>query len=63
MSTEPNPTRKMLEEVTANLAGKRIPGGCESCNAYQEMRNDPTHPGIFHITIFHDDWCPEHPAD
>lgn len=29
----------------------------------KEMQKDPNHPGIYHVMIFHDDWCPEHPAD
>lgn len=63
MTDDPNPVRTMLEQMTSQLAGKRIHGGCESCNAYQEFWSEPKHPGIFHVTIFHDDWCPEHPAD
>jgi hypothetical protein len=62
MTDEPNPTRQMLDEIASNLAGQRIDGGCDSCNAYQEMTKDPKNPGIYHIVIFHDDWCPEHPA-
>lgn len=61
--TEPNPTRNMLDQLSNQLRGTRIHGGCDSCNAYQELTKDPNHPGIYHISIYHDDWCPEHPAD
>jgi hypothetical protein len=31
------------------------PGGCDSCDAEQKLRNDN---GIWRLTIMHDDWCP-----
>jgi hypothetical protein len=45
-----------LRELTRQLAGRRVPGGCEYCNAFQAMHEDEL--GIFHLTVHHDDWCP-----
>jgi hypothetical protein len=52
-----------INRILQQYEGQRINGGCDSCNAYQEIWRDPNHPAIWHITISHDDWCPEHPAD
>jgi len=38
------------------LAGRRIPGGCDDCDAYQEMTTDGA--GVYVLTVFHDDTCP-----
>ena len=38
------------------LAGLRVPGGCDDCDAYQEVREEQ--PGITIITVRHDDTCP-----
>ena len=46
-----------LRELTRRLAGRRVPGGCDECNAYQTMEEDADLPGVFHIRIHHDDWC------
>jgi len=45
-----------LAELFEAMAGQRIPGGCDDCNAYQTMmtRQD----GIHVLTIHHDDTCP-----
>lgn len=59
MNPEPNPVIPILNQ----LAGRRIPGGCPHCNAYQEVEADPNHPAIFHCRIYHDDWCPDHGND
>jgi hypothetical protein len=47
-----------LREMARQLRGQRVPGGCDECNAYQTMEEDPDHPAIFHLRIHHDDWCP-----
>lgn len=62
MADDLNPTRDMLEEVAAQFGGQRIQGGCDSCDAYQEIAKDPDHPGIFHLTVYHDPECPLHPT-
>lgn len=38
------------------LDGERIPGGCESCDAYQTAK--PAGAGEWQVTVHHDDWCP-----
>lgn len=50
--------RHPIVEVAQRLAGQRIPGGCEDCDAYQVMEPDPKHPMIVRITVHHDDTCP-----
>jgi hypothetical protein len=46
-----------FDELFKNLKeGEQIPGGCDSCDAYQTV-DTPT-PGIHMITVHHDDWCP-----
>lgn len=34
------------------------PGGCDYCDAIQEVVRDKELPGIVHINIRHDDDCP-----
>jgi hypothetical protein len=43
--------------ITA-LDGARIPGGCEDCDAYQDVTANADGPGLHKITVRHDDWCP-----
>lgn len=38
--------------------GVRIPGGCDTCNAYQSIRADAHGANVHAITVHHDDWCP-----
>lgn len=38
------------------LAGRRIPGGCDDCDAYQEMTTDGG--GVYVVTVRHDASCP-----
>jgi hypothetical protein len=45
-----------IRQLIAALDGARIPGGCDTCDAWQEPSIDAL--GICHITIRHDDWCP-----
>lgn len=44
-----------LQEIFDALAGQRIPGGCDDCDAYQEVGDRF---GIHVIDIYHDDTCP-----
>jgi len=48
-----------VEALLGSLHGTAIPGGCEHCNADQTFTSDPDSPGITHLTIRHEDWCPE----
>jgi hypothetical protein len=45
-------TRQPLD----NLAGRRLPGGCDDCDAYQEIA-EPA-PGVYVVTVRHDSTCP-----
>jgi hypothetical protein len=40
----------------AAKAGQRIPGGCDSCKAYQTVEVEE--PGVYALHVHHDDWCP-----
>lgn len=39
-----------------SLAGKRILGGCPTCDA--EQRLEEVAPNMWSLIICHDDWCP-----
>lgn len=45
-----------LNRIADDLAGARVQGGCEDCDAYQVMES--AHPGFVVAHIYHDDWCP-----
>lgn len=54
-----------LDDLLAQVVGKRIAGGCDDCDAYQEVTDQmPGMPGIepmvgiWFINICHDDDCP-----
>jgi len=38
------------------LDGERIPGGCETCDAYQTV--EPFAAGIWRLIVHHDPGCP-----
>jgi hypothetical protein len=38
------------------MDGGRIPGGCDSCDAYQVPECVANN--FWVIKVFHDDWCP-----
>ena len=44
-------------ELLNTYIGRRIPGGCDACDAYQEL--EPVD-DIYVIHVFHDAWCPLH---
>lgn len=46
-----------VDAMLKPYVGMRIFGGCEDCDAYQEVHQDPAHPEIWHITVTHDDSC------
>jgi hypothetical protein len=45
-----------ITQWAAALDGGRIPGGCETCDAYQTVT--VTAPHVTAIRVHHDDWCP-----
>jgi hypothetical protein len=51
-------TSGSLRSIARLLKGRKILGGCDDCNAYQTIEEDPTYLGVFHINITHDDTCP-----
>ena len=44
--------------VFGPMDGAEIPGGCDDCDAYQEVRARDGHPNVHRIRVFHDEWCP-----
>jgi hypothetical protein len=48
--------RRQLVDMLAPLDGRQIPGGCDTCDAYQTVR--PLTAGVWNITVHHDDECP-----
>ena len=38
------------------MTGKRIPGGCDDCDAYQVMVRCEA--GVYVLEVHHDDTCP-----
>lgn len=45
-----------LANEMARLDGKRVPGGCDDCDAYQTVA--PARAGAWLVRVHHDDWCP-----
>jgi hypothetical protein len=45
-----------LDDLFGELKDRAIPGGCDSCDAYQTV--ETLSPGINIIHVNHDDWCP-----
>ncbi len=39
-----------------HLTGRRLPGGCDDCHAYQHA------PGLYLLTVHHDPTCPAYQA-
>ncbi len=48
--------RRQLADTFGPLDGARIPGGCDTCDAYQTVT--PVTAGVWIINVHHDDWCP-----
>jgi hypothetical protein len=44
-------------QITA-MDGLRVPGGCEYCDAYQEVQANHYGTSAHRIVIAHDPWCP-----
>jgi hypothetical protein len=45
-----------LFNILGSMDGTRIRGGCESCDAWQEMKTIGG--GVFSLDVYHDDGCP-----
>lgn len=44
------------DSALAALVGRRLPGGCDDCNAFQTVEQRDVH--LFVMTVHHDDSCP-----
>ncbi|MFD7246968.1 hypothetical protein [Streptomyces massasporeus] len=54
---KPNkPRRNPNEVIPPELDGAVIPGGCDVCDAEQRMTQ--ISPGLWRLTVSHDNWCP-----
>lgn len=42
------------------MTGRRLPGGCDDCDAYQTV--DEHTPGLYVLEVHHDATCPEYRA-
>lgn len=49
-----------IHETLRELDGQTLPGGCDACDATQEIRRDALIAGIFHLDVQHDDDCPRY---
>jgi len=50
--THDEPPRSALDAMT----GRRMPGGCEDCDAYQVMSRCAD--GLYVLAVHHDEACP-----
>lgn len=48
--------RRRLVDMLGPLDGARVPGGCDSCDAYQTV--GPLAEGVWQVAVHHDDDCP-----
>lgn len=48
--------QEQAADLLGPLDGARIPGGCETCDAYQTVHPEST--GVWTIDIHHDSDCP-----
>lgn len=46
-----------LRASLRDLVGRRVPGGCPDCDAYQVMAEED---GVFLLAVHHDDTCPSY---
>lgn len=44
-----------IDKTLGALAGIRVAGGCDHCDAYQVMEGSD---GMYVMHTCHDDWCP-----
>lgn len=51
-----SPSQARIARLVGPLDGTRIPGGCDTCDAYQTV--EPVLSGWWNISVHHDDWCP-----
>jgi hypothetical protein len=44
-----------VREWFASRDGLRVPGGCSTCDAFQELITQAD--GLYLLRVHHDDWC------
>jgi hypothetical protein len=54
--TDLSPAQADVARLLGPLEGRRIPGGCDQCDAYQTV--EPIEAGVWKTTVHHDDGCP-----
>jgi hypothetical protein len=54
----PSEAQKRMIELLGPLEGAKIPGGCDTCDAYQMA--EPLETGVWYIRVYHDEDCPTH---
>jgi hypothetical protein len=52
MTERPDSLHSSLDAMT----GRRLPGGCDDCDAYQVMSQCAD--GLYVLTVHHDETCP-----
>jgi hypothetical protein len=45
-------------DFLAQLVGQKIAGGCDDCDAYQTVEQDPQCSYLWTLHVHHDDTCP-----
>lgn len=55
MATKLSPAQERMAKLLGPLEGAEVPGGCESCNAFQTV--EPIERGMWMITVHHDPGC------
>jgi hypothetical protein len=50
-------TQQLLDDLLGPLEGLQIPGGCDDCDAYQEVEDQGG--SVWMIRVRHDPGCPE----
>jgi hypothetical protein len=55
---QPPRNHDWLNDALAPIDGARIPGGCDTCDAFQVITAVWGQRGVSRIEIHHDDWCP-----
>lgn len=54
MTTSPH--NDPIVNILGPLDGDQLPGGCDSCEAYETV--EPSTAGVWKLVIHHDDACP-----
>jgi len=47
-----------VDDLMIQFIGSQVPGGCDDCEAHQEVESDLDHPGIWNVSTVHDITCP-----